>query len=279
MEPTNLLEWVADTRYLVGFLIIAIPSLMISILGIMFVRAVYPEAERISSRVVSAKVNYMAETYAVVLGLFLVGAFNDFQAMQTVVKTEALALRALHETAANLPTDGTDDIRERIRSYTRTVIAEEWQLMKYGDESSSAQHDLDQIFALISSATSRSHEYQGVGFQAQRLAQEVLTQRAIRLTNGPGDGDTLSGAFSHFLVVLTLIAIALPWFLYTPHPLLHIVTGGALIVVFISSIVLAVKMLYPFAGELAIQPTDFKTALIHMMEQVVNTSSVVAGSP
>jgi len=279
MEPTNLLEWVADTRYLFAFLIIAIPSLMISILGILFVRAVYPDAERMSSRVVSAKVNYMAETYAVVLGLFLVGAFNDFQSMQTVIKTEALALRALHETAANLPREGTDDIRELVRSYTRTVIAEEWPLMKFGDESSSAQKDLDRIFATISSAAAASDEYQGVGFQAQRLAQQIMTQRAIRLTNGPGNGDTLSGAFSHFLLVLTLIAIALPWFLYTPHPLLHIVTGGALIVVFISSIVLAVKMLYPFAGELALQPTDFKAALIHMMEQVVNTSSVVAGSP
>ena len=273
MEPSNLLEWVADTQFPIAFLIIALPSLLVSVVGILLVRAIYPDEERIESRVVGAKINYMAETYAVVLGLFLVGAFNDYQSMQTVVKTEAMSLRALHEIAAQLPPSAAGELQERVRAYTRTVIGEEWPLMKFGEESAAAQRELDRVFGLIAAVGKTADGAPGVSLQAQQAAQTILAQRATRLSNGPGDGDTLSGTFSYFLVVLTLVAIALPWFLYTPHPLMHIVTAGALIVVFLTIIVLAVKMLYPFAGELAILSTDFQAALLAMLERTAETAA------
>lgn len=268
MEPTTLLEWVADTGYIEAFLIIVLPAFLITILGILFVRAVYPPEELSGSQVASAKMNYMSEIYSVVLGLILVGAFSNYLDMVTVVKTEAFALRGLHDFALNLRQPEGDRLAEQIRHYTRSVATEEWPLMKFGEDSQKTQQELDRIFGGIA----RISDQRSVSLE--RLAQEVLTQRAIRVSSSFGDGDTLSRAFSHFLALITFAAIALPWFLYSPHPLLHILTGGMLTTVFVSIIVMSVKMLYPFAGELAIQPTEFQMALLAMLEQLNETAQL-----
>lgn len=257
-QPTNLLEWVADTSYVEAVIVIMIPALLITIMGIFYVRAVYPPEELSASQVASAKIEYMAQVYAVVLGLILVGAFDNYLEMQEAVKTEAFSLRALHNLADSLQEPGPTAVAEQTRKYTKTVITAEWPRMKFGDESHAAQVELDRIFALLSKGGDQGMIH---------LAQEVMIQRGHRLANGLGDGDTLSQAFAQFLVLLTVIALAIPWFLYTPHPLLHIITGAMMSAVFVAIIVLSIKMLYPFAGELMIHPTEFQHALLDMLEQ------------
>lgn len=263
---SNFLEWLAETPFLVAFLVIAIPGILISTLGILLVRAFYPSEYRITGTAAHAKINYMAEIYAVMIGLFLVSAFEQYQDMQTTVRNEALALRALTQTSAQFSPDAQGALPDLIQAYLRTVIEEEWPLLKFGDESQTAQVDLDRIFAGIAEAGRYSAEDRGIAIQAQQIATQVLTRRAERVTNGPGSGDALPNMLSSVLMVLTLVAIALPWFVYTPYAIVHILLGTALVVVFISLIILAVKMLYPFAGELMIPPDDFIAAMKMMAD-------------
>lgn len=266
MMASNFLEWLAETPFLVAFLVIAIPGILISILGILVVRALYPSEDRITGTAAHAKINYMAEIYAVMIGLFLVSAFEQYQDMQTTVRNEALALRALSQTSAQFSPEAQGALPDLIQAYLSTVIEQEWPLLKFGDESQAAQVDLDRIFAGLAEAGRYSAEDRGIAIQAQQIATQVLTRRAERLTNGPGNGDALPHMLSSVLIILTLVAIALPWFVYTPYAIIHILLGTALVVVFISLITLAVKMLYPFAGELMIQPDDFVAALQSMKE-------------
>ncbi|TCT21462.1 DUF4239 domain-containing protein [Thiobaca trueperi] len=258
---SNFLEWLAETPFLAAFLLLAIPGILISVLGILLVRAFYPSEYRITGTAAQAKINYMAEIYAVMIGLFLVSAFEQYQDMQTTVRNEALALRALSQTTAQFSPSAQGALPDLIQDYLRTVIEEEWPLLKFGDESQAAQVDLDRIFAGIAEAGRYSAEDRGIAVQAQQIATQVLTRRAERVTNGPGNGDALPNMLSSVLIILTLVAIALPWFVYTPYAIVHILLGTALVVVFISLITLAVKMLYPFAGELMLQPDDFVAAL------------------
>lgn len=261
---SNFLEWLAETPFLVAFLVIVVPGILISVLGILIVRAFYPNEDRITGTLAHAKINYMAEIYAVMIGLFLVSAFEQYQDMQTTVRNEALALRALGQIAVQFSPDAQGVLPDRIRGYLHTVIEEEWSLLAFGDESPGAQVELDRIFAAIAEAGRFSAEDRGVAIQAQQSAAQVLTLRAKRLTNGPGNNDALPKMLSGVLIVLTLVAISMPWFVYTPYAIVHILLGTALVVVFISLITLAAKMLYPFAGELMLPPDDFAAAL-HML--------------
>ena len=261
MMASNFLEWLAETPFLIAFLLIVIPGILISVLGILLVRALYPTEYRITGTAAHAKINYMAEIYAVMIGLFLVSAFEQYQDMQTTVRNEALAVRALIQISTQFSPEAQGTLPDLIQAYLRTVIDEEWPILKFGDESPAAQADLDRIFGGIAEAGRHSAEDRGIAIQAQQIAMQILTQRAKRLTNGPGNGDVLPNMLSSVLIVLTLIAIALPWFVYTPYAIVHILLGTALVIVFISLITLAVKMLYPFAGEIALQPDDFVAAL------------------
>lgn len=261
MVARNLLEWVADTPFSIAALLTILPCVVLSILGIFLVRFLYPEEDRIRGEVAKAKVSYMAEIYAVLLGLFLVTAFEQYQDMQTVVKSEALALRALYQMTAQLPAEPSATLPDQVKSYTHSVIQDEWSLMKFGDESETTQKHLDELFAAIAQAGQRSAATTSAAIQMEQLARLILTQRAHRLTNGPGEGRNLSNMLSNILIVVSLIAISLPWFIYTPYAIVHVLLGTALIIVFVSLIILSVKMLYPFAGDLMIPPTDFVEAL------------------
>lgn len=276
MEPNNLLEWVVDTPFLVAFTAITLPALILSILGIVAVRILYPREDRIGSQVASVKINYMAEIYSLALGLFLISAYEDFQSMQSVIAAESSALRALHSVALELPSAGAENIPEQIRLYTKKIIEEEWPLLKFGGQSESVQRDLDHLFGMIATAGKSSDADRGVAIQAQQLAQQAMLQRAERISNGPGSPG-LGKAFSHFLIVMTLIAIALPWFVYTLHLFVHILMGSSMVMAFMSVIMMSIKMLYPFGGELAIDPEPFAIALQAMLEQAsINHSLLVS---
>ncbi|HAS51093.1 MAG TPA: hypothetical protein DCS21_04905 [Gammaproteobacteria bacterium] len=264
MIARNLLEWVADTPFSIAFLLIVLPAVVLSVVGILIVRFLHPEEMRINSEVAQAKVNYMAEIYAVLLGLFLVSAFEMYQDMQTVVRSEALALRALYQVTAQVSPEQPGALPDLVHAYTRSVIEDEWVLMKFGDASRITQQHLDSLFAAIAEAGQQSTATTGTAIQMEQLARLVLTQRADRLTNGPGVGRQLSDMLSGVLVVVTVIAISMPWFIYTSYATVHILLGTALIIVFVSLIIVAVKMLYPFAGELMIPPVDFFEALATM---------------
>lgn len=258
---SNFLEWLAETPFLIAFLLLVIPSVAMSVLGILLVRLLYPDEDRITGTAAHAKINYMAEIYAVMIGLFLVSAFDNYQLMQTTVNHEALALRGLHQVTLQFSPEVRNALSERVASYARQVIEDEWPLMKFGESSALVQIELDRIFAEIAAAGRYTEADRGVAIQAQQLALQIQQKRAERLTNGPGDGDRLPDILSNVLIAMTIIAMVMPWFVYTPYATIHILLGVALIVVFISLIILAVKMLYPFAGELMLQPTDFVNAL------------------
>jgi len=256
MAAENFLEWVAETPFLLAFLIIAIPATLVSLFGIFLLRISYSPLDRMQGSVARAKVNYMAETYAVVLGLFLVTAFEMYQEMETTINTEALSVRALHQLVETWPDDIRNDIQGALQRYTDTVIDEEWPLMAFEDWSQTAQQHLDELFRAVGALSGTTVGAQGGAIQAEQLARQIAVSRADRLTGGPGKG--LAHMLSYVLLVATFVALALPWFIYTPYFVVHAVLGTWLVVVFIAIIVFSVKMMYPFAGELAMAPEQLE---------------------
>ncbi|GAB6057027.1 bestrophin-like domain [Desulfonatronum parangueonense] len=250
--PENVFEWVAVTPFLIAFLVLAIPSVVLSVIGIILIRIAYPPMARMQSQIASGKVNYMAETYAVVLGFFLVTAYEMYQEMQTTVNTEAMSVRALDQVVRSLPAPLQQDLTMHLEAYAHTVVEEEWPLLTFGLWSPQAQAHLDAVFLTVGKIAAGGAEHQASALQAEQLARHIMLNRADRIAAGPGD--ILGGKLSYVLLVATLIAFAMPWFLFTPYLEVHIILGVLLVVVFISLIVMSAKLMYPFAGELTIPP-------------------------
>jgi hypothetical protein len=259
------MEWVAETPFIDAFLFLGTPALLLSIIGIALIRLVYSRVDRQASLVGAAKVNYMAEVYAMVLGLFVVAAYESFQSLEQTVESEALMLRALDQTFAGLPTAQAQPLREQLRSYVHLVVAQEWSAQRFGDYSPEAQAALDHLHRTLSAQAFGSEAAPplpaAVSLAASAQLATVVTQRADRLAATPARD--LSGLYSHVLIAVTVVALAMPWFVFAPYALMHMLLASALISVFVALIVLAVHTLYPFAGNLTISSEPFER-LLHM---------------
>jgi hypothetical protein len=95
--------------------------------------------------------------------------------------------------------------------------------------------------------------------QVQGLLQDVLRRRTTRLAAGPGR--PLAELLSEILVGLTLVAVAIPWFLESRSFVLHLLLSGMLVMSYIALITLSVELLYPFAGQVALGPEPFQAVL------------------
>jgi len=261
--PGNLMEWVAETPFIDAFLFLGAPALLLSIIGIAMIRLVYSRVDRQASLVGAAKVNYMAEVYAMVLGLFVVAAYESFQSLEQTVEGEALMLRALDQTFAGLPQAQAQPLREQLRSYAHLVVEEEWAAQTFGEYSPAAQAALDRLHRTLSALASGSETTQAlpqaVSVAASAQLATIVRQRADRLAATPARD--LSGLYSNVLIAVTVVALAMPWFVFAPYALMHMLLAAALISVFVALIVLAVHTLYPFAGNLTISPEPFERLL------------------
>jgi hypothetical protein len=95
--------------------------------------------------------------------------------------------------------------------------------------------------------------------QVQGLLEEVLRRRAERLAAGPGR--PLADLLSQIVVGLTLLAVAIPWFLESRSLALHLIPSGLLVVSYVALITLSVELLYPFAGQIALDPGPIRAVL------------------
>lgn len=263
-NPGNLMEWVADTPFIIGFLFLGTPALILSILGIGLIRFAYSRTDLERTVVGVAKVNYMAEVYAMVLGLFVVAAYESFQEMEKTVEEEALMLVALDRTLTGLPDAQASPLRQQLHDYVRLVVEEEWEVQRFGGVSSAAERELNRLISSMSAMVSLpADDAEGLSHSVYLAANEylaaIVANRADRLAATP-DRD-LSSLYSNVLIAVTIVALVMPWFVFSPFASIHVMLAAALVTVFVSLIVLAVHTLYPFAGNLTITPEPFERIL------------------
>jgi hypothetical protein len=261
MTASNLLEWLAITPFRVALLVIAVPALIVTSIGILLVRRIFADELATADRVTGSKAGYMAETYGVVLGLMLAAAFAGYQDMQDTVLGESESLKAILHVSPNLPGAQRAELEEGVRRYAQLVIEDEWPKLALGEADDAAEAAFQRLFTIA--ARPPGDAGLGASFlavnQVQGLLQDVLRRRTTRLAAGPGR--PLAELLSEILVGLTLVAVAIPWFLESRSFVLHLLLSGMLVMSYIALITLSVELLYPFAGQVALGPEPFQAVL------------------
>lgn len=261
MMASNLLEWLAITPFRVALLVISIPALIVTTAGLLLVRRIFADELATADRVAGSKAGYMAETYAVLLGLMLATAFASYQEMQDTVLGEGESLRAILHVAPSLPGAQSGELEEGVRRYARHVVEDEWPKLAFGGSDEAAEAAFQRLFEIA--ARPPGDAGLGASFiaanQVQILLQDVLRRRTSRLASGPGR--PLAELLSEVLMGLTLVSVAIPWFLESRSVVLHVILSGMLVVTYLALITLSVDLLYPFAGQVALGPEPFQAVL------------------
>jgi len=120
--------------YLCGFLLV-LASGLLAVLGLLATRKVMDFQKLVASHEVGGYLLTVVGTLdAVLLGLVVVDAMQQYQRAREVTEKEANNLVDVFILAAQLPKDRCTELRDKCSEYADQVINTEWQQMHGGDE-------------------------------------------------------------------------------------------------------------------------------------------------
>jgi len=136
-----------SSSWILSSLLVMIPSVVICILVLWFIRRVVStEALKKNHDVAGFTFSIIGVLYSVILGFTVINVQNHYTNAEENVQTEALILADLYRTAAYLPASSKGEIRAVLREYVDYISEEEWENSKNRNAHLRAQKVMDQIW-------------------------------------------------------------------------------------------------------------------------------------
>src|SRR5918992_34998 len=151
----------------IGLLLLCISMLLAAGELILVQRLVPIDVRRQHNDVAGFIYAVLGVVYAVLLGLVVVAAWEQWHAAAGRADQEAGELAEIFWVADRLPESEGHHIQELVRSYARVVVEEEWPLMRQGKSSQKAWALLDEIRSEVQD------------FQPSTPAQTVLYEQGL----------------------------------------------------------------------------------------------------
>lgn len=253
MVPTTFLNWLGSMSFDVAFVLIVLPTVLISIIGTLAIRTIFAGMLMPASSVGPSKNQVAAEIYAVVLGFIIVYGFSEFNAARQNVLQEAATLSRLMAQAPLAGEEANKAIKSAVQGYSDAVAKKEWPLMANGGESTEALSWLDKLDKAILTVGTSSDGF--VKMRLSALLDEVVARRVDRISVAPDP--LLSNIIFQLLLVGAGLAIVMGWFLRGPSIFVHLILVALISSSVITMMVLSAQLLYPFSGPVAISPAPF----------------------
>lgn len=197
-------------------------------------------------------------TFVVVL--LAVCAYQNFLDADANVSREADALASITRDSAAFPEPGGGNVRRAVGTYVRSVVNDEWpKLHNTGDYSLLTARRLDNVFAAFRTVKPTTPVETSFYDDAVGQLNDALDARRNRIqTVGgglPRDIATLI-LFSSFVIIAYAVLVGSPNFWF------HVLGPAAIALVVAISLVVLVDLTYPFSGDVAITPEDFRTGAL-----------------
>lgn len=251
--------WVAQlspfeaATWIIGF------AIVLSVLCVILVGALFDPLISEASQVGSSNFGYIAEIYAVVLGLIAVVGFAEYQETRANLVNESALLRIVSTAVDGLPAGDSAVLRRHLRDYLEVTIAEEWPAMALGEASARAGAALDRLMQATYRVRPEAMPDMFTLAQLRDLLAELGTLRAQRITTSPDRNvmDVLVPVFG----LTTMIAVLLGWFILGYSVYVQFAVSTLVIVVVLSIIYLSTILLFPFSSIIQLQPDDMRAVL------------------
>jgi len=232
---------------------------LVSVAGLVLVQRMVPvELRKQHNDVAGFIYAVLGIAYAVLLGLVVVAAWEQFQTARNTTEREASELAEVFWLGHKLPEAEGHRLQELARSYARVVMDEEWPLIARGGSSPRAWELMDEIRLTIQNMNPDTEAEQVLYDQGLERVYDLADARRDRLL------DAREGIPPILWVVLVVGAIVTVGFTYlfglddtTTHMLMV-----ALLALIIGLILFTIGSLeYPFSGNVRLGPDAFELVL------------------
>ena len=232
---------------------------LVSVAGLVLVQRMVPvELRKQHNDVAGFIYAVLGIAYAVLLGLVVVAAWEQFQTARNTTEREASELAEVFWLGHKLPEAEGHRLQELARSYARVVMDEEWPLIARGGSSPRAWELMDEIRLTIQNMNPDTEAEQVLYDQGLERVYDLADARRDRLL------DAREGIPPILWVVLVVGAIVTVGFTYlfglddtTTHTLMV-----ALLALVIGLILFTIGSLeYPFSGNVRLGPDAFELVL------------------
>ena len=256
-----MLRGLLDTVPLTVIMVVAVGFTVAAVvLAVWVIRRTVPATrEGFHAEISAPMLGVVAALFGLILAFVIIIAYQNFLDADANVSREADSLASVVRDSAAFPEPGGGNVRRAVGSYARAVVNDEWPLMHEGHDSTLAKSGLNNIFAAFRTVKPRSHEQTAFYDDAVRQLNDALDARRNRV-------ESASGGLPRDIVVLILVSsfviVAYAVLVGSPSFWFHVLGPAAIAMVVAISLVVLVDLTYPFSGDVAIAPDDFKTGAL-----------------
>jgi Protein of unknown function (DUF4239) len=244
------------------WLLVAAVAVMLSVvlLLVLVIRRIVPATrEGYHAEVSAPMLGVVAAVFGLLLAFVIIIAYQNFLSAQANVSAEADALASIVRDSAAFPSPGGTNVRAAVGAYARAVVNEEWPEMRKGRESPLALTELANIFQSFQTVKTSTHEQTAFYDDAVSQLNNALVARRDRLKS-------VGGGLPRDIVILLLfsafVIIGYAVLVGSPNYWFHAIGPAAIAMVVAVSLVVLFDLSYPFSGDVAIAPSDFKAGTL-----------------
>jgi hypothetical protein len=224
-------------------------------------RKVHVDALRRHHEIGGAVFAQMGVVFAVLLAFVFNQVWGEYNAADEAIARECGNLRVAALLADNLPDEAAKTVKGLIADYVTSVINDEWPLMARRQDSTVAETHLRQLALGVTRLPSADTQEAGTRNELILLLRSAEGHRETRLYQ------MTSGLPPPLWCMLLIFSATLMAFLFF-FGMENVGTQMMFTGVFAGSLAMVMVILsmlnYPFEGALALQPTAFEEALVHI---------------
>lgn len=251
----------------VSGLLIVVLSILLSLAGMFLVRRRLSFAKLKSNNEVAGFIYSMIGiVYAVLLGFIVVVVWEKYSDTENSVHEEAVHISILFRSAQALPEASRRPLQERLLTYAKSVVNEEWQTMAAGNPSVTTSEAYDNIWKTYYEIQPQSEREKVFYQEAIDGLGELSHNRRFRLLSSRSG---LPVALWVLLIGGGIIAVGFTYLfgIESARTQSFMVAALAGLIGFI--LFLIVSLDFPFSGDLRIEPEAIKS-VIEMWEPLLN---------
>ena len=231
------------------------------VFSVWLIRRVVPATrDGFHAEISSGMLGVVAAVFGLMLAFVIIIAYQNFLDADANAGQEADALASIVRDSAVFPEPGGSNVRRAVGSYVHSVVTTEWPRMRDGHDSDVARGGLDGIYAAFRTVEPRSAAQIAFYDDAVRQLNNSLDARRNRIQTATGG---LPGDIAVLILFSSLVIVAYAVLVGSPNFWFHVLGPAAVAAVIAVSLVVLVDLTFPFSGDFAISPGDFKTGVLN----------------
>jgi protein-S-isoprenylcysteine O-methyltransferase Ste14 len=167
---------------IVQALVFVVGSVVLALLGLFNVRRRVPlDVQMEQNEVAGFFIAVLGVVYAVILAFAVIAVWEDLDEARDTSDREANSVGDLYRMAEGLPESARRPLQEQAAVYGRSVIEEEWPMLKLGRENANSLRSMEALWSLVRQYEPNGPREEAIYAKLLDEIQEINDERRMRL--------------------------------------------------------------------------------------------------